>query len=297
MNLHTLLACSVQLTHLPTARSTAQGRLRSRRPAYFWVLAGALLVGLFAGCAALLIYGNVDRALTVEDQYYIRLYLPDVPAGIAPSLTYAQQIALIKRAQWAVHVRTTGWHGIAQGQPREPKQLYLGRSGLCYDRSRVLEKIFTYLGFPNRHAALFAREPHIAGWLTVLFHHVSSHAVSEVRTKKGWLMVDSNTLWISLNRENQPVSIPQFQEPSQVGRWAKAFIQPARQVYSRPFIVVYGLYSRHGLFYAPFLVGIPDYQLQDLHYNLSPLLSDLLASLPTRSRLGGRAAHRQDERA
>lgn len=201
--------------------------------------------------------------------------MPDIPAGIAPSLTYAQQLALIKRAQWAVYARTTGWIGIAQGLPREPKQLYLGRNGLCYDRSRVLEKIFTYLGFPNRHAALFAREAHTASWLTILFHHVPSHAVSEVQTKKGWLMVDSNTLWISLNTANQPVSISQFQEPGWAGRWSSAILQPDRQVYNQPFIVVYGLYSRHGLFYEPFLVGIPDYQFQDLYYNLDPLLADL----------------------
>lgn len=242
-------------------------------------LRGLIIIGFLLGGAGLLDYCNVDKNLTAEDRHYIRLFLPNVPEGIASSLTYPQQVALIERAQRAVHRRITGWKGIAEGLPREPKQLYLGRHGLCYDRSRVLEKIYTYLGFPNRHVALFAREGQTAGWITVLFHHVPSHAVSEVRTKKGWLMVDSNTLWVSLDATNRPVSLPQFQERNDEVSWSEPIIQPNRQVYSQPFILVYGLYSRHGLFYGPFIPGIPDCQLQDLRYNLAPLLADLLTDL------------------
>jgi hypothetical protein len=215
-------------------------------------------------------YCNVDRTLTDEDRQYIRLYLPGVPEGIAPKLSFEEQIKLIEKAQLAVHERTTGWIAIPEGQPREPKQLYLGRSGMCYDRSRVLEKIFTYLGFSNRHLAMFKREANVHSYETILFHHASSHAISEVLTKKGWLMVDSNSLWISLNDDYQPVSMPQLQHyyrQEQEIHWAKPTNAEFNEFYNSRCIALYGLYSRHGRFYPPYISGIPDYRLRGLLYN------------------------------
>jgi len=226
-----------------------------------------LLLVLLAG-VTILSYFNVDRALTAEDRYYIRLYLPNVAPNVAASLTYNEQVALIERAQLAVFTRTTGWLGIAEGQPREPKELFLSRSGMCYDRSRVLEKIFTYLGFTSRHLSMFTREEGTPALITILFHHVPSHAVSEVLTKKGWLMVDSNTLWVSLDAKNAPVSVPELQNRASFIKWHSPIITKDPQVYSGQFIFVYGLYSRHGLFYAPYIPGIPDYNIRNLFYNV-----------------------------
>ena len=214
---------------------------------------------------------NVDRALTNEDRHYIQLYLPGVREGIAPTLTYADQIILIERAQRAVFNRTTGWVGIPEGQPREPKELYLGRSGMCYDRSWVLEKIFIYLGFPNRHLSLFTREAGVTAWITLLFHHVPSHAISEVLTKRGWLMVDSNTLWVSLDAKFNPVSVPELQKRGLFTKWHSPIINKDKQLYNNNFILVYGLYSRHGRFYPPFIPGIPDFRIRGLLYNFDQL--------------------------
>lgn len=225
-----------------------------------------LLLVLLTGIT-LLSYFNVDRSLTAEDRYYIRLYLPDVAPNVAASLNYDEQVALIERAQRAVFERTTGWQGIAEGQPREPKQLFLNRNGMCYDRSRVLEKVFSYLGFTSRHLSMFTREKGTPALVTILFHHVPSHAVSEVLTKKGWLMVDSNTLWVSLDAKNDPVSVPEIQHRASIIRWHSPIITKDPQVYSGQFIFVYGLYSRHGLFYAPYIPGIPDYNIRNLLYN------------------------------
>ena len=232
-------------------------------------LRSILFLLLIIGSLALIF--NVDRTLTAEDREYIQLYLPHVPEGVAPSLTYADQIILIERAQRAVFERTTGWVGIPEGQPREPKELYLSRSGMCYDRSRVLEKIFVYLGFPTRHLSLFTREANVAAWITLLFHHVPSHAISEVLTKKGWLMVDSNTLWVSLDAKFNPVSVPELQRRGLFTKWYKPIINKDRQIYNTNFILVYGLYSRHGRFYPPFIPGIPDFRIRGLLYNFDQL--------------------------
>lgn len=225
---------------------------------------------LFIAFAALVDHFNVDRTLTNEDRYYIKLYLPNVREGIAPSLSYEEQIKLIKQAQEAVHLRTTGWEGIPEGQTREPKQLYLGRTGVCYDRSRVLEKIFTYLGFTSRHLALYERQPYQHSYTTVLFQHVPSHAISEVLTNKGWLMVDSNDLWISLDSNRRPVSMPQMQARYRRAEkidWATSVLKHDEAFYNNRCIALYGIYSRHGRFYPPYASGIPDFRVRGLFYN------------------------------
>lgn len=234
-----------------------------------WQIPAVLLVFL-----VFVNYFNVDRTLTDEDRKYIKLYLPNTPEGIAHTLPFEEQIRLIERAQQAVHQRTTGWVGIPEGQPREPKQLYLGRTGLCYDRSRVLEKIFTYLGFPNRHLALFMRESGMHSYETLLFHHVPSHAISEVKTTKGWLMVDSNRLWISLDDNYQPISMPQMQIRYKRGEkinWAQSPDKGDDTFYNSRCIALYGLYSRHGRFYPPYAAGVPDYRVRGLFYNFEQL--------------------------
>jgi len=224
----------------------------------------------FIASAALINHFNVDRTLTNEDRYYIKLYLPNVPEGIASGLSYEDQIKLVQQAQEAVHSRTIGWQGIPEGQPREPKQLYLGRSGMCYDRSRVLEKIFTYLGFSSRHLAMFERQPYQHAYSTILFHHVPSHAISEVLTKKGWLMVDSNDLWLSLDSNQRPVSMPQMQiryRRNEKINWASMVLKHDEMFYNARCIALYGLYSRHGRFYPPYVSGIPDFRLRGLLFN------------------------------
>lgn len=252
-----------------TTEALPAGSIRLKRsisPSRKWWFFILLLIAF----AALVNHFNLDRTLTNEDRYYIKLYLPNVREGIAPSLSYEEQIKLIQQAQAAVRLRTTGWEGIPEGQPREPKQLYLGRTGMCYDRSRVLEKIFTYLGFTNRHLAMFARQPYQHSYNTVLFQHVPSHAISEVLTSKGWLMVDSNDLWISLDNNRRPVSMPQLQDRyrrEEKINWAISVLKHDEAFYNSRCIALYGIYSRHGRFYPPYVKGIPDFRVRGLLYN------------------------------
>lgn len=225
---------------------------------------------VFIALVAFVSYFNVDRTLTNEDRHYIRLYLPGLPEDIARNSSYDSQVNLIQRAQQAVFLRTTGWVGIPEGMAREPKQLYLSRSGMCYDRSRVLEKIFTYMGFTIRHVAMFERQPYQHAFSTILFQHIPSHAISEVLTKKGWLMVDSNDLWISLDSNQKPVSMPQMQALYRHGekiQWEASVLPHDEAFYNKRCIALYGLYSRHGCFYPPYVKGIPDFRVRDLFYN------------------------------
>ena len=46
--------------------------------------------------------------------------------------------------------------GFSLNQPREPEYLDKARKGLCYDRSRAIEKTLTLMGFEVRHAAIYS---------------------------------------------------------------------------------------------------------------------------------------------
>ena len=228
------------------------------------------MLGLLVALTGLVIYCNVDKKLNEEDKRYIRLYLPGVAEGSAIHASYAEQLRLIQLAKQAVADRTRSWMGIPEGQPREPKQLYLGRSGVCYDRSRTLEKIFLYLGFENRHLSMFMREPDVHSYTTLLLHHVPSHAISEVLTSHGWLMVDSNDFWLSLDERGEPVSMNKLQLRYLAGKpvkWKMPVLDIDNMFYNDRCIPIYGLYSRHGRFYPPYIHYIPDYRIRGLLYN------------------------------
>jgi hypothetical protein len=56
--------------------------------------------------------------------------------------------------------------------------------GLCFDRSRTLDKTFEFIGLPSRHVYLLYRQDR--GFWSELFHYgQSSHAVTEVKTNMG----------------------------------------------------------------------------------------------------------------
>ena len=69
-----------------------------------------------------------------------------------------------------------------------------------------------------------------------------SHAVSDVLTVDGWVRVDSNEAWVSVDGP------------------------PPSPIYDG--VTIVGLYSQHGRFYPPF-TPIPDVNWRELHRNLT----------------------------
>lgn len=74
---------------------------------------------------------------------------------------------------------------------------------MCYDRSRTLDKALTYMGFKARYVFLLYRKD-FPLFETLIRRGHPSHAVTEVKTSRGWLYVDSNQAWIAVNRAGQP---------------------------------------------------------------------------------------------
>jgi len=227
---------------------------RAKKTLALWLAAACMVLA-----AGTLYVHQVDNSLTGEDRRYIARFLD----GIAPlpeRPAYAKQLEFILAVQRSVLAAASGNEGIPHGRAREPKDLYLSRSGLCYDRSRSIEKILAYSGFETRHVAVYAVKGSRSALGVLVSKDADSHSVTEVRTRKGWLVVDSNVAWVSVDRECNPLSIEALREAAQRSRPLPWAMEPAPRIFREPFTFVYGLYSRHGRFYPPY-----DF-LPDIHY-------------------------------
>lgn len=212
---------------------------------------------------------QVDDSLTADDARYIPRFLagiPPVPAGSARQ--YADEIRFIARVQQAVLRIAPLNEPIPKDSPREPRDLFEAHQGLCYDRSRAIEKILRYSGFRTRHIALYAIPPNSSVAHALLTRGIPSHAITEVLTKRGWLVVDSNDPWLSLDRSNTPVTMATIQAAARQDAHPAWQVPPPNEIYLHPFAFVYGLYSRNGHMYPPYDF-IPDVAYAELIDNLS----------------------------
>lgn len=244
--------------------------MRTTWKSRWWVWLGAIVLAM-----VLLVAGsqNVSTTVTPEDAEYAEQIL--LAAGYTGErrqfgdlLQFESQVRAIAAVQDAVLIASPISAGVALDRQREPKDLFLLKQGLCFDRSRVIEKLLTYLGLEVRHVAVYATASRSTlGALLTPEHR--SHAVSEVRTSKGWLLVNSNKRWLGVDANRNPVSTLGLKKLSnRRGPWAsesKARINP---IFLKDYVFIYGLYSRHGRFYPPF-TPFPDVNFRQLVSNLS----------------------------
>lgn len=211
---------------------------------------------------AVLWFHGVDNELTEEDRAYIPKFTETLQPASGDS-PYEQQVEFIKRVQDSVLTVAPVNKGLPYGQPREPKDLYEAKIGLCFDRSRVIEKILRYHGFETRHIFIYTTRGSNA-LVAFAIPNVPSHAVTEVKTQKGWLVIDSNDRWISLDAQGNPVGIDRIAENENIA-WQNE--PPPIYTTIAPFTYIYGLYSRHGEFYPPYNF-IPDVHYGELMDNI-----------------------------
>jgi hypothetical protein len=223
-------------------------------------------IAFFIICAVFVLsYHAVDNSLTEEDRQYIPMYLSDV-VPLPENPTYRDELSFIISVQRSVLNIAPRNDGLPFGQKREPKELYAAKTGLCFDRSRVIEKIFRYSGFETRHVSIYSKEKTDSAIKSLITPGVSSHAVTEVLTKNGWLIVDSNAPWVSTDTNNQPVSIGNIQLSIENSVHIKWDTDPPTSIYAKPFTFVFGLYSRHGYFYPPYNF-VPDINYGEIVQN------------------------------
>ena len=224
------------------------------------------LGGVLIFFVAFLAYSEVDNSLTAEDKQYIAKFLEGIPA-LPENRTYTNELDIIIQVQHSVLNKTAHKNALPFATEREPKDLFIAKAGSCYDRSRVIEKILRSIGFKTRHISIYSTKQTHSSIKSLLTPGVASHAFTEVLTQKGWIVVDSNHRWVSLDSNKNPISISQIQliaEGSDNILWSQEL---PNKIYTNPFTFIYGLYSRHGQFYPPYNF-IPDVNYQELAQNI-----------------------------
>lgn len=221
---------------------------------------------------ALLAKNNVPQHITEEDAAYIRKTIEDAGYDFESlgRSSFAEEIKTVRAVQDAIIKQTPEQNLIPHRQSREPKDLYGRGYALCGDRSRFLHKALRFLGFEARYASLYDTSQISSPVLALLStdkSKVRSHAMIEVKTSKGLMMVDSVTNWIGLGADETVYSFEEWQNHP-----AKNQMQWAAQdgelyyLLNDDFTYIYGLYSRHGQFYPPYL-PLPDINWAELTEN------------------------------
>lgn len=223
------------------------------------VTLGGVFALSFLFCLA--IYTNISVSLTPQDKLVFH-ELGITP--LKPNHHFADEIETVKSVQKKLLsiAPFSIQKGIPDRQEREPIDLLKLRHGLCYDRSRSIDKALQYVGLPTRHVFILYRqnEPFL---LTLARPGTASHAVTEVKTSRGWMLVDSNSHWISMTRDSSAVRADQIY-------LRKDEFDEIPESMTTPYYVIRGLYSRTGLKYPPYIY-FPDIAWGDF---VSALMED-----------------------
>ena len=248
------------------------------KPRPFLFYAGLCVLFLCLSLFLVLAIYNVRTDITVEDKIYIRRILQD--AGTRADIPgarkdFSAEINTILAIQNSAFVTAPETSLLPKDQPREPKDLYHAKTAYCSDRARYIDKALRLYGFETRYASLYQKMPgknFFQIMLTRTHDGTQSHALVEVKTSKGWLVVDTRNRWISLDIHNDPVSLVALENFAEMQRWPQWSPLSKEKKYAlleRPFYILYGFYSRHGRFYPPYTPNIPDIDYSQFLLNLT----------------------------
>lgn len=232
--------------------------------------ASALVLAVFA-------LHNVPDAVTEEDRDYGERIL--AAAGYTGAKrefgnliafdnvdAFSNQFKAIAAVQDAVIRVAAQDDEIPFGHAREPRDAFEQKKGLCYDRSRTIEKLLAVLGLETRHVSVYATEGTSAIRALVTPGN-DSHALTEVKTSRGWLAVDPNVRWMALTAEGTPLTVAGLRSIDMAhAAWASSPTVKPHSIFLKHFTFVRGLYSRHGRFYPPY-TPIPDVNWRQLAQN------------------------------
>ena len=215
---------------------------------------------------------RVSEKLTIEDKTYIAKILEeagyDYQSFINPTTFDAQLDAILSVQKSGFHTaKETGRTGDLNSA-REPKNLYAVSAAYCGDRARYMDKAFRLLGLESRFVSLYEKQDGKNIFQTLLSRGgqgTQSHALLEVKTNKGWLIVDSRHQWLSVTDSGDVISLANW---SKEQSWSSKYSsQEPYPLLEKDFYKIYGLYSRHGKFYPPFTPYIPDISWGEFRYN------------------------------
>ena len=224
---------------------------------------GRCLFLLFIVVVIVLTTHNVSKRFSESDFFVLPLYLEGLSTQLdAADLSFEEQVIVISKLQQNMLSIAPEDKGIPEGQERGIQQLSFWGYGLCYDKSYALETLLEHLGFKTRHVSIYDNPSGTSFLKDFSTPGILSHACTEVKTEKGWMVVDPNFAWIALDANGNPITLESEE------MWKNSnnfFTPPPYPVYTQDHHIVYGLYSRHGQFFWPYSF-IPDYNIRGLLY-------------------------------
>lgn len=229
-----------------------------------------LFLFLFLFIIIFLYISKVNNNLTDEDKKYISYFLIDIKIP-SKDKTFQDEILFVKAVQDSV-LKNSLMGKIPKSSTREPRDLFISKTGQCPSRSRVIEKILRFSGFKTRHVSMYSKVQTNSFIKTLLTPGIPSHAVTEVLTLKGWMVVEPNEQWIAVDKKDNILSIYDIYLQIEKNNKIKWKNEPPL-IYNEKFIYVYGLYSRHGQFYPPYNF-IPDIEWNEFLFNIIEIFNE-----------------------
>lgn len=210
-------------------------------------------------------YNEVDKKLTLSDNKYIELILSDFNIDKEinfKDLDYISKIQFIHSIQKKIVNNPNINKMIEKNHDREPKNYYNIKPNICYDNSRVMQKIFNYFNIDTTQLAIYSKSSNWPLLKLLFFPKIPSHSLTIVHIEDKNLIVDSTNNFISLDSELNSISIDDIKQFYDIN-WKYSKPHP---IFSNEYFIVYGLYSRHGKFYRPFW-HFPDINLSEFKLN------------------------------
>lgn len=229
-----------------------------------------ILLVLFAAfvLANLAAWGlQINDTITEEDRAYTDSLMQEckLPFPQTKAATFDLQVEQIRAIQHCVLQHSMKYKDIPMFHTRNLRDFYEAKHGFCFDMSYAMEKILRQYGYEIRHASIYQTGGR--NFLLALGStQTRSHALCEVLTEKGWMIVDSLIPFLGLRNEQAPYDLKSLRQLVASGKFNPNEFEETLDIYTKDYVVVYGLYSRHGKFYPPYNF-VPDFQYRQLWYN------------------------------
>lgn len=236
-----------------TSRWSVQRAAHGRKPQRYRLVWLAALIGTLA-LGALVATGIVTEAPSADDQAALIEFqiIGRGDLGQAGLLDQAGQRESLTRIVQRVHAAVPRLEGLPNGQPREPRAVLQARSGVCFDRSRVIEQAARLAGFDVRRVFVL-----YGGWSQLLAAGGPTHTLVEVRTRQGWVALGTLTSMTGFANDGRVWSVQDLQSDALAGG-KQLLANGWREIIPTNFLPLYGLYSRHGGQYPPY-TPVPDF--------------------------------------
>lgn len=217
-----------------------------------WPWPTVLFVSGFLFVAILLAANGVDTTVTDDDRQVIAQL--DVDEDCAHVHNYDSQLACITAVQTAIFERYPDTSdAFERGVTDHSTADYDARGyGSCYDRATLIEQTLRHYGFNVRRVALYEKQPTP---LHYLIPGIRSHALSEVHTSQGWMVVESIDPLLGVDDSGKTYSIADIRQGLQANTVDDQSFNVAipDDFFDGQFAYIYGVHSRHGYFFEPHL--------------------------------------------